>query len=184
MIGVNRLMSSEYSPSITLDNGNGQSGQPGDYGTPSLFESITSVYKQLYPAGQSESDKKIAADLNVTPATASNVGDWRAGLGQFSTFASELAGNITAIWQNPDTGDINVGTGGTTGQPIRELSSAVGGILQQARGLFNLSYPPDDEVVAQPIKTSEGQTGIGGNMGGPQIAALLAMAYIVYKVVA
>ena len=174
-----RMQTSEYN-AWGLDNANGQVGHPSDYGNPSLFQPLTSEYKQDYFAGRTEDDRRMGQALNAGEAAGVGIGSWLEGFGELTTVARDIAGNVTSIWTNPDTGTINVGTGKETGAKLEETFGTIDGFVQQARGLFGVAFPPDDKRTTKPIETQAGQ-GVGFGSFGILPVALLA--FVLYKAV-
>jgi len=178
------MITSEYN-STGLDNANGTIGHPSDFGEPSLFDQlITSVYKQEGEAERTEIDGTLGAMLNTGEGAMSTVGNWADSLKGLTTVTSDLMSNVTSIWTNADTGETHLGTGATMGAKFDETTSQLDVWLQQARGLFNVAFPSDDNQTTKPIP-DEGHTGpIGVETRTLEWAVYGLLIYLLWKAVA
>jgi len=157
----------------------GNVGKPGRYEDPDLFKGITQAFTQLIPAARYNADERLAETMGVTnpQASVSGIASGVSGLlSGFQTITEELLHGVDSVWRDPDTGDINTGTGATTGRKFAETVTIGGQWLQQARGFFNTGYEGPNE----PVQTAAANNSVGNATNGIPMAALAVAALLVF----
>jgi len=157
-----------------FSNSAGQVGKPGRYEDPALFTWPSQAFDQFWPDLRMSADADAGRVQNVANPQASQAGGLGGLLGSLSTITDQLVKTVDSVWKNPDTGEIHFGSGAQLGKQFNETVTAGNTWFQQARGMFGIGLPSEDDGMPVPA------AGPVANVGGGGLALFVIAAVILW----
>lgn len=152
-------------------------GKPGLYIDNGLYEVPGPAFAPLFsPTTRMTQDANAAAVQADKPANLWSIFTNTAGA--FKGATDDLIGAITHTWSDPDTGQVNFGTGPDVGRKWTETVGTMTDFLQQMPGLFNTGYDPapGQEPVIPAMPAAQTAPALGGIPAWAILAVVLLLA--------